>query len=92
MKDLDDAAGTEQAARAAVVSAQAVVDKAKVDLGFTRITSPIDGIAGIAKIQIGNLVGPGTPGELTNVSTVDPIKVLYPHERTGVFALCGQRS
>ncbi len=77
-KDLDDALGTEQASRAAVIAAQAVVDKARVDLGFTRITSPIDGIAGIARTQIGNLVGPGTPGELTNVSTVDPIKVYIP--------------
>jgi len=77
-KDLDDALGTEQASRAAVIAAQAVVDKARVDLSFTRITSPIDGIAGIARTQIGNLVGPGTPVELTNVSTVDPIKVYIP--------------
>jgi membrane fusion protein, multidrug efflux system len=77
-KDLDDARGTEQASRAAVIAAQAVVAKARVDLSFTRITSPIDGVAGIARTQIGNLVGPGTPGELTNVSTVDPIKVYIP--------------
>jgi membrane fusion protein (multidrug efflux system) len=74
-KDLDDATGTEQAARAAVIAAQAAVDKATVDLGFTKVTSLIDGIAGIAKAQIGNLVGPGATEELTTVSTVDPIKV-----------------
>ena len=45
-----------------------------MNLGFTKITSPIDGIAGIAKAQIGNLVGPGSIEELTTVSTVDPIK------------------
>ncbi|HMK64805.1 MAG TPA: efflux RND transporter periplasmic adaptor subunit, partial [Thermodesulfobacteriota bacterium] len=73
-KDLDDALGLEQATRAAVIAAQANVDKAKVDLGFTRITSPIDGIAGIARAQIGNLVGPGIQAELVLVSTVDPIK------------------
>jgi membrane fusion protein (multidrug efflux system) len=73
-KDLDDAQGLEQATRAAVIAAQANVDKAKVDLGFTRITSPIDGIAGIARAQIGNLVGPGIQAELVFVSTVDPIK------------------
>lgn len=78
MKDLDDATGAEQATRAAVVAARAVVDKAQVDLGFTKITSPIDGIAGIAKAQIGNLVGPGSIEELTTVSTVDPIKVYIP--------------
>ena len=74
-KDLDDSIGTEQAARAAVLSAQAAVDKAQLDLGFTKITSPVDGIAGLAKAQIGNLVGPGATEELTTVSTVNPIKV-----------------
>ena len=74
-KDLDDATGTEQAAHAAVIAAQAGVDKAKLDLGFTKVTSLIDGIAGIAKAQIGNLVGPGATEELTTVSTVNPIKI-----------------
>jgi len=75
LKDLDDAVGTEQATRAAIEEMQAVVDKAQVDLDFTKITSPITGIAGIAKAQIGNLVGTGAVEELTTVSTVDPIKV-----------------
>lgn len=74
-KDLDDAVGSEQVAHAAVISAQAVVEKTKLDVGFTKITSPVDGIAGIAKTQIGNLVGPGLIEELTTVSTLDPIKV-----------------
>ncbi len=73
-KDLDDSIGTEQSAKAAVLSAQAAVDKAKLDLGFTKIASPVDGIAGLAKAQIGNLVGPGGMEELTTVSTVNPIK------------------
>jgi membrane fusion protein (multidrug efflux system) len=51
-KDLDDAIGNEQ-------STKANFDKASLELEFTRITSPIDGIAGIAKAQLGNLVGPG---------------------------------
>jgi membrane fusion protein (multidrug efflux system) len=74
-KDLDDAIGMEQAAHASVIAAQASVDKAALDLGFTKVTSLIDGIAGIAKAQIGNLVGPGATEELTTVSTVNPIKV-----------------
>jgi membrane fusion protein (multidrug efflux system) len=78
LKDLDDAVGSEQSAHAAFDAAQAAVEKARLDLGFTRITSPISGIAGIAKAQIGNLVGPGQVEELTTVSTVDPIKVLVP--------------
>jgi membrane fusion protein (multidrug efflux system) len=77
-KDLDDAVGNEQSAHSAYDAAQASVDKAQLDLGFTRITSPISGIAGIAKAQIGNLVGPGQTEELTTVSTVNPIKVLVP--------------
>lgn len=74
-KDLDDATGMELSARASVIAAQATVDKAKLDLGFTKIRSPINGIAGLAKAQIGNLVGPGTTEELTTVSTINPIKV-----------------
>jgi membrane fusion protein, multidrug efflux system len=62
------------AAEAQVLASQAAVEKAQLNLGFTRITSPIDGIAGIAKAQMGNLVGPGSIEELTTVSTVDPIK------------------
>ena len=87
-KDLDDAVGLElsnrsavEAAKAAVVAgeaqilgAQAAVEKAQLNLGFTKIISPIDGIAGIAKAQIGNLVGPGSIEELTTLSTVNPIK------------------
>jgi len=74
-KDLDDATSAELATQASVLAAKAAVQKAELDLEFTRITSPIDGIAGIAKAQLGNLVGPGSTEELTTVSTVDPIKV-----------------
>jgi membrane fusion protein (multidrug efflux system) len=75
LKDLDDAIGREQASHASVLAAKAALDKAELELGFTKITSPIDGIAGAAKAQIGNLVGPGSVEELTTVSTVNPIKV-----------------
>jgi membrane fusion protein (multidrug efflux system) len=74
-KDLDDAIGKEQAAHASVLAAKAALDKAELELGFCKITSPVDGIAGVAKAQIGNLVGPGGTEELTTVSTVNPIKV-----------------
>lgn len=75
-EEYDDAVQANLEAKAAVVSAKAQVERAELDLGFTKITSPIDGIASIARAQIGDLVGPGT-GELTTVSTVDPIKVYY---------------
>jgi membrane fusion protein (multidrug efflux system) len=88
-KDLDDAVGAEESTRssvvaakasvvaagASVVAAQANLEKAALDLGFTKVSSPIGGIAGIAKAQIGNLVGPSSTQELTSVSTLDPIKV-----------------
>src|SRR5438876_551603 len=75
-EEYDDAVQANLEAQAAVVSARAQVETADLNLGFTRIISPIDGIASIANGQIGDLVGPGT-GELTTVSTVDPIKVYY---------------
>jgi membrane fusion protein (multidrug efflux system) len=75
-EEYDDAVQANEEAKAAVVSATAQVEQAQLNLEFTRITSPIDGIASIARAQIGDLVGPGT-GELTTVSTVDPIKAYY---------------
>ena len=75
-EEYDDAVQADLEAKAAVVSAQAQVEQAQLNLGFTKITSPIDGIASIAKAQIGDLVGPAT-GELTTVSTIDPIKAYY---------------
>jgi membrane fusion protein, multidrug efflux system len=77
-KDLDDAVGNEASARSAYDASKAALDKVELDLGFTKITSPINGVAGVAKAQIGNLVGPGTVEELTTVSTVNPIKVWVP--------------
>jgi RND family efflux transporter MFP subunit len=61
---------------AAVESAQAAVETARINLGFTRLTSPIDGIPGIAQLQVGALVSPASPA-ITTVSTVDPIKVYF---------------
>src|SRR6267142_825387 len=70
-------------AKAAIVAAKAVVEAAKaavatatLTLGFTTIQAPIDGIAGIATAQVGDLVGPNS-GTLTTVSTLDPIKVYF---------------
>jgi membrane fusion protein (multidrug efflux system) len=64
------------AATAAVQSAKAEVETARINLGFTRLTSPIDGIPGIAQQQVGALVSPAS-GPVTTVSTVDPIKVYF---------------
>ena len=65
-----------QAANATVQAAKAAVETAQLNLGFTRLISPIDGIAGIAQQQVGALVNPAS-GPVTTVSTVDPIKVYF---------------
>jgi membrane fusion protein (multidrug efflux system) len=75
-EEYDDAVQANLEAEAAVVSAKAQVEQAQLNLEFTKISSPIDGIASIAKAQLGDLVGPAS-GELTTVSTVDPIKAYY---------------
>lgn len=80
-KDLDYAIGRDLVTKAAVLTAkagiavaQANLEKAQLELGFTKIISPVDGVAGIAKAQLGNLVSPSMQEELTSVSTLDPIK------------------
>jgi len=76
-KDLDDSIASEETARASYQGAEAELEKARLNFEYTTITAPIDGIAGIAKAQIGNLVGPSQTEELTTVSQVDPIKVYF---------------
>ncbi|HZC80365.1 MAG TPA: efflux RND transporter periplasmic adaptor subunit [Nitrospiraceae bacterium] len=63
-------------AKAAVEADQAAVKQAALNLGYTRVVSLIDGIAGINTVQVGNLVGPSSA--LTAVSQVNPIKVYFP--------------
>jgi membrane fusion protein (multidrug efflux system) len=65
-----------EAAQAGVTAATAAVETAKVNLGFTQLTSPIDGIVGVATTQVGNLVGP-SGSAVTTVSTLDPIKANF---------------
>ena len=65
-----------EAAQAADRAAEAVLDTANVNLSFTRLTSPVDGIAGLASVQVGNLVGPAL-NAVTTVSTLDPIKANF---------------
>lgn len=70
---LDETVGNEKSRRAEVGKAQAALEQALIDLSFTKIVSPIEGIAGLAQAQIGDLVGPASQ-PLTTVSTLDPIK------------------
>jgi RND family efflux transporter MFP subunit len=82
-QDLDNAIqnnlaakATVATARAQIQSAQAAVETARLNLGFTRLVAPITGIAGIAQLQVGALVDT-TSAPVTTVSTVDPIKVYF---------------
>ena len=69
------AAAAVTAAEAATAAAKAAVEQAQLNLSFTKITSLVDGVAGIAQAQIGDLVGTSTV--LTSVSQVQPIKVYF---------------
>lgn len=73
LQELDNALANQHSARAEVDAGQAAVDKAELDLGYTTIKSPIDGIVGITEVKAGNLVGSGESTLLTTVSKVDPI-------------------
>ena len=75
VRDRDNAVGREAAAQAEVLAAKAAVETAQLNLGFTKITSPIGGVAGISKAQLGDLVGPGSADNLlTSVSQIEPIR------------------
>src|SRR5229473_7599924 len=82
-QDLDNAVQTNVAAKATVVNskaairaAEATVESAQINLDFTQLVAPIDGIAGQAQLQVGALVNSSTSA-VTTVSTVDPIKVFF---------------
>ena len=72
-QELDNAIAAQRDARGGLSAARAAVEQSALNLGWTRVTSPIDGIAGIAKTQVGDLVN--TQSVMTTVSTVDPIRV-----------------
>jgi len=82
-QDLDNAIqnnlaakATVETAQAQIKTAQAALETAEINLDFTRLVAPIDGIAGQAQLQVGALVNPRS-GPVTSVSTVDPIKVYF---------------
>lgn len=75
-KDLDDAIGQRDAAAAAVQTAQANVDAARLNLSYTRITSPVTGLSSYARVQDGAYVSPEN-SLLTYVEQVDPVWVNF---------------
>ncbi|MGO8698368.1 MAG: efflux RND transporter periplasmic adaptor subunit [Limisphaerales bacterium] len=75
-EELDDAVQSNLMAKAAIAADKAAIENAQMNLGFTKIVSPVDGIAGTAMAQIGDLASPSS-GVLTTVSTVDPIRAYF---------------
>jgi membrane fusion protein (multidrug efflux system) len=72
-QELDNARASQNAGRSEVDAASAAIDKATLDLGYTKVVAPISGLAGITKIKPGSLVGRGESTLLTTVSQIDPI-------------------
>jgi membrane fusion protein (multidrug efflux system) len=88
-EELDDAVQANIAAKASVKAAEAAVAQSQQNLDFTDVTSLIDGIAGTAQAQIGDLVGPGS-GVLTTVSTIDPMRAYFNISEQSYLAFCRQ--
>jgi membrane fusion protein (multidrug efflux system) len=82
-KELTDSIQAYEAAKGATAAGKAAVEQAKLNLGWTRITAPIDGVVGIAKAQIGDLIDANS--ELTSMSTLDPIRVYFPVSEQDYF-------
>jgi membrane fusion protein (multidrug efflux system) len=76
-QELDNAVQSQRAGSASVEAARAAAEQARIDVGFTEVRAPIDGVAGVAQAQVGNLVGPNDPNPLTRVSQLDPIRVSF---------------
>ena len=72
-QELDNALAARDAARAELAAANAAAEKATLDLGYTKIYSPIDGLIGTTQVKPGNLVGRGDATLLTTVSQTDPM-------------------
>jgi membrane fusion protein (multidrug efflux system) len=76
-KDLDDATGTKDAAAAAVAGARSRVQQAEINLSYTTIRSPVNGVTSFARKQPGSFVSPGPDSLLTYVSALDPMRVNF---------------
>ena len=74
-KEYDTSVTAEKNAEGKVTAAKAVLEQAKLDLSYTKITAPAAGLVGQTKVNVGNLVGRGESTLLTTVSVIDPIKV-----------------
>jgi len=74
-QELDNALADQDAARSQLEAAKAALEQQTIDLGYTTVTSPIDGLIGTTMVKPGNLVGRGEPTLLTTVSQINPVIV-----------------
>jgi membrane fusion protein (multidrug efflux system) len=91
-QDLDNAEASEAAAKAAVEGARAMLDKAQLDLSYTRVTAPVDGMAGLRQIDLGTYVGAPQPTVLTVVSRINPVRFDFGIAESEYLALVRERS
>ena len=83
-QERDTAIAAAQSSRANVEADEAAVKTAELNLGYTKISAPIDGLAGFANSQVGDLVGPSATTPLTTVSQIDPIKAIVTVGESGL--------
>ncbi len=85
-RDLDAAQAAYDAALAELRVAESKLGTANIELGYTRITSPIDGVIGISKVLVGDYVGKGTLGGAINtVSSLGDMRVRFPVSETDIL-------
>jgi membrane fusion protein (multidrug efflux system) len=89
-QQLDTDEATERSSAAAVKQAAANVESARINLGYTNVTSPIAGVAGEQQVTEGALVGQGTPTQLTTVDQMDPIYVNFDEPATQIEQLASE--
>jgi membrane fusion protein (multidrug efflux system) len=89
-QDLDNAIAAQESAVGQVQTAKAGLEQARLNLSYTKIYSPVDGIVGTALVNIGSLVGQGTPTQLTTVSQVEPSKVIFNVSETDYLRYAGR--
>ncbi|QIF00219.1 efflux RND transporter periplasmic adaptor subunit [Roseimicrobium sp. ORNL1] len=81
-RDLFNSTQANESQLAKIKALEAAVEQAQLNLQFCKIEAPVDGIAGISQAQVGDLVGTGSNVVLTSVSTLDPIKLVFPISET----------
>ena len=89
-QEYDNALAAQSAAKARLMASQGSMESSQATLGYTKVTSPITGVAGLAKVRVGNLVGQSDPTLLTTVSSLDPVRVRFNIPETLYLKVAGR--